>query len=221
MNETHHCKFCQAPIGIADVNVSTDIALCRACGRTMPFSEIASLPGIPDADLQAPPKGVRIEEDFAGARTVTYKKISPVVWFLIPFTALWSGGSLTAIFGKQLQRGTFDMQEAFFGLPFLFGTVVMVSLIVYFLFGNWRVRFAQGLCEVSTGVGPLRWTRRLPCDRTSRVSLQTTSVRVNNVPQQAICIDTNGKSLKFGTMIPQNPKTYIAAVTRQTVSGMF
>jgi hypothetical protein len=53
------------------------------------------------------------------------------------------------------------------------------------------------------------------------VSLQTTSVRVNNVPQQAICIDTNGKSLKFGTMIPQNPKTYIAAVTRQTVSGMF
>ncbi len=221
MNESHHCKFCQAQIAIDDVNVSTDLALCRACGRTMPFSEIASLPGIPDADLQAPPKGVRIEDDFAGARTVTYKKISPVVWFLIPFTVLWSGGSMSAIFGKQLQRGTVDMAEVLFGLPFLLGTLVLIGVIAYLLLGNWRIRFAQGLCEVSTGVGPLRWTRRLPCDRTSRVSLQTGSVKVNNVPQQAICIETNGKSLKFGSLIPKDPKTYIAAVSRQTVAGMF
>lgn len=219
MNETYHCKHCRAAIGIADVNVATDIALCRACGKTMAFSEIASLPGLGTVDLQNPPKGVRIEDDFAGSRTVIFKKISPVVWFLIPFTAFWSGFSMFGIYGKQLQRGTFNLHDSLFGLPFLIGTLVLLSLILFFLFGSWRIRFALDVCEVSVGVGPLRWTRRQAYDQTSNVSLQLSNVRVNNVLQQVICLETGGQVLKFGSMIPKEAKDYLAAVVRQTVAG--
>lgn len=219
MTETHLCKYCRSVIGLADVNVATDIALCRSCGKTMAFSEIASLPGIPAADLQSPPKGVRIEDDFAGTRSVIYRKFSPVVWFLIPFTAIWSGISMFGIYGSQIKKGAFDVSQSLAGLPFLIGTVVLISMIAFLLFGNWRIRFAQEICEVSVGVGPIRWTRRQPYDRTSRVSLQKSSIEVNNVRQEVICLETDGKVLKFGSMIQGEAKPYIAAVVRQTVSG--
>jgi len=220
MNETYHCKYCLAAIGLADVNVATDIALCRSCGKTMAFSEIASLASIPPADLRNPPKGVRIDDEFSGARTVTYRKISPVVWFLLPFTALWSGMSMYGIYGKQLQRGVFNLHDSLFGLPFLIGTVVLVSVIFFILFGSWRIRFAPDVCEVSVGVGPFRWTRRQAYDRTSRVSLQMSNVRVNNVPQEVICLETGDRSLKFGSVIQKDAKDYLAAVVRQTVAGI-
>jgi len=219
MNEPYFCKYCRAAINVADVNVATDIALCRSCGKTMTFSEIVSLPGIPAADLQNPPKGVRIEDDLAGARTVIYKKINPAVWFLIPFAAFWSGASMFGIYGRQFSKGVFEPTMSLFGLPFLFGTVVLLSIIAFLLFGCWRIRFAQEICEVSAGVGPIRWTRRQAYDRTSRVSLQLSNVRVNNVPQEVICLETNGKALKFGSMIRGEAKSYIAAVVRQTVAG--
>lgn len=220
MNETYHCKYCRAAIGIADVNVATDIALCRSCGKTMSFSEIASLASIPPADLRNPPKGVRIEDELAGGRTVIYRKISPVVWFLIPFTAVWSGISMFGIYGKQLQRGVFNLHDSLFGLPFLIGTVALVSVIFFNLFGSWRIRFALDVCEVSLGVGPFRWSRRQPYDRTSRVSLQMSNVRVNNVPQEVICLETGDRSLKFGSLLRKDAKTYIAAVARQTLAGI-
>ena len=149
-----------------------------------------------------------------------YKKISPVVWFLIPFTAFWSGMSMFGIYGSQIKKGAFDASASLFGLPFLIGTVVLISFIVFLLFGCWRIRFAQEVCEVSVGVGPIRWTRRQAYDRTSRVSLQMSNVRVNNVPQEVICLETDGKVLKFGSMIRGDAKTYIAAVVRQTVAGV-
>ena len=99
-------------------------------------------------------------------------------------------------------------------------TFTLASIFIAFLlFGCWRIRFAQEICEVSAGVGPIRWTRRQAYDRTSRVSLQLSNVRVNNVPQEVICLETNGKALKFGSMIRGEAKSYIAAVVRQTVAG--
>ena len=220
MNGTYQCKYCHSAIGVPDVNVATDLALCRTCGKTMTFSGIASIPDIHAADFTHPPKGVRIDEEFAGGRTVTYRKVSPVVWFLIPFTALWSGMSMFGIYGKQLQRGAFNLHDSLFGLPFLIGTVVLVSVILFLLFGGWRIRFALDVCEVSVGVGPFRWTRRQSYDRNSRVSLQTSSVRVNNVLQEVICLETGDQSLKFGSLIREDAKLYIAAVVRQTLAGI-
>ena len=93
MTELLHCQSCGAAIALADVNVANDIALCRACGQTMRFSEIAPIPGAAEVDLQRPPKGVRIDDSPLRGRSIIYRKISPAVLFLIPFTALWSGGS--------------------------------------------------------------------------------------------------------------------------------
>jgi hypothetical protein len=218
MTESYHCRSCGAGIALVDVNVANDLALCRACGKTMPFSEIAPIPGATAVDLQRPPKGVRIEDSPLRGRSIIYRKISPVVLFLIPFTAAWSGGSMFGIYGTQLREGHFDLMRSLFGLPFLCGTVVLVSVILFMLCGRWRVTCNQGLLEVAIEVGLLGWTRRLACDRSARVSLQTSNWQKNGAPQRVIQVDGQQGTLKFGAMIPDDAKAFIAEALRRTIA---
>ena len=94
MPESYHCRSCGALIALADVNVAADLALCRTCGKTMAFSGIAPIPGAGDVDLQRPPKGVRIEDSPIRGRSIIYRKLSPVLIFLIPFCCSFGFGVL-------------------------------------------------------------------------------------------------------------------------------
>jgi hypothetical protein len=214
----YSCGSCGAGIALADVNVATDIALCRSCGKTMPFSDIAPIPGAADVDLSRPPKGVRIEDSPIRGRSIIHRKTPLVVLFLIPFTAVWSGGSMTGIYGRQIAKGEFDPGMSLFGLPFLIGTIVLVSVILFMLFGRWRFSCNRGQLEVATEVGPISWTRRLACDKSARVSIKASAWRRNNVPQNQIHVEYQGNSLKFGAMIPEDRKTFIAEAIRRMLA---
>lgn len=218
MNAPYSCQSCGAAISLADVNVSTDIALCRACGKTMPFSEIAPIPGAENVDLTKPPKGVRIEESPIHGRTIIYRKISPVVFFLIPFTAVWSGFSMFGIYGSQIKDGRFDPVSSLFGLPFLMGTVFLVCFILFCLFGRWRIGHTGGVLSAAVEVGPVGWTRRLVCDKSARVSIRPAKWQKNDVPQTLIQVECQGGALKFGSPIPDEAKAFIAEAVRRTIA---
>lgn len=219
MSSPYQCQFCGAAIALADVNVANDIALCRTCGKTMPFSEIAPVPGSEDVDLARPPKGVRIEESPIHGRSITYRKIPLVVLFLIPFTAAWSGFSMYGIYGSQLKKGEFDLASSLFGLPFLIGTVFLVSFILFCLFGRWRIVYSGGVLAAAMQVGPIGWTRRLVCDKSARVSIRPAKWQNNNGPQNLIQVECQGNTLKFGTPIPDEAKAFIAEAIRRTIAS--
>ena len=63
--------------------------------------------------------------------------------------------------------------------------------------GRRRIALRQGEGSVFFGVGPLDWTRRFTYNRNTVVSLRPTSLRVNNVPQQGIVVETEGTELVF------------------------
>ena len=219
MSSPYQCQSCGAAIALADVNVANDIALCRACGKTMPFSEIAPIPGSENVDLAHPPKGVRIEESPIHGRSITYRKIPLVVLFLIPFTAAWSGFSMYGIYGSQFKKGEFDLASSLFGLPFLIGTVFLVSFILFCLFGRWRIGYSGGVLAASMQVGPIGWTRRLVCDKSARVSIRPAKWQKNNVPQNLIQVECQGNTLKFGSPIPDEAKAFIAEAIRRTIGN--
>jgi len=214
----HPCNFCSAPIALADINVAADIALCRNCGRSMPFSTLAGIPGENEVDMSQPPIGLRLEEDAFRGRVITYHRKSMIVLFLIPFTLIWSGGSMGMIYGSQIASGEFDPGLSLFGLPFLFGTVVLVSIILNALFGSTKVWFDRGVCHVFVGVGKVGWTRRHPCSRDTRVSVTMSNVRVNNMPKTGIEIRTGDKKLMFGTMWREDAKTFVATALKRALS---
>ena len=218
MSHPYQCQSCGAEIALADVNVANDIALCRACGKTMPFSEIAPIPGSENVDLQQPPKGVHIEENPIYGRSIIYRKISPTVLFLIPFTAAWSGFSMYGIYFRQFKEGKFDLGQSLFGLPFFIGTLFLVSLILFMLFGRWRITYSGGVLAAAMEMGPFGWTRRLVCDKSARVSIRPAKWQKNNVPQNLIQVECQGDTLKFGSPIPDEAKAFIAEAIRRTIA---
>ena len=217
MNETYRCTHCGAAIDLADTNVATDIALCRACGKSMPFSSIAEESELAGVDLSSPPKGVRVDSNLIRGIDITYRKLSPVLFFLIPFTALWSGISLAGIYGQQIVKGKFDPQLSLIGLPFLVGTAVLLSVIAFLFFGLRRITVGRGICEVFMGIGPAGWRRTIPLAPDTTVLLQASSVSVNNVRQRDIVITTGERKIKFGATMPEDVRIFIAAVLQKAI----
>jgi hypothetical protein len=211
MPEIYKCPSCGAAIPLDDVNVSKDVALCRACGQSTAFSLISAAAEINLQSLAQPPRGIRMDEEPGGALKVSYRKISPVVLFLLPFTLVWGGFSLGGIYGSQIRKGQFNLHESLFGIPFLIGTIVLLYIISFLLFGKWVITLNEGAGTVFMGVGSLGWTRRFAYDRSTVVSLRLTNTRVNNVPQKGISVRTGGQELVFGTLIKDEVKQFIAA----------
>ena len=217
----YHCDYCKAEIAVADVNVSTDIALCRSCGKTMPFSNIAPPAGAEEMDMKHPPKGLRFEDSSIRGKSIIYRKIPMSLIFLIPFTLAWSGVSMGGIYGSQIMSGEFNLFMSLFGLPFLIGTIVLVSTILFGLFGRWRISFNQGTLEVAAEIGPVGWTRRISYDRDTRVSIKTSGWSKNGNPQEAIHLTNCEKTLKFGSTLPDEAKRFVAEAIRRTIGGGF
>lgn len=215
MTETYRCRHCGAAVALADTNVATDIALCRACGKTMPFSSIAGAHELDVVDLTKPPKGVRVSNSLIGGVEVVYHRISPIVYVLIPFMLFWSGFSLWGIYGSQIAAGKFKLGDSLFGLPFLVGTIVLLAVITFLLFGAWRIAITRGNCEVFVGVGPIGRTKKIPLARDSAIALVEGTFRVNNVPQKEIAVTTGSDRISFGAMIPIEARTFIAAVLQK------
>lgn len=215
----HQCNFCSATIATEDINVASDIALCRSCGKSMQFSSLAGIPGADQIDFTRPPKGVSVIDSPFHGRVLSYHKKSLVVLFLIPFTLLWSGFSMVGIYGSQIASGEFDPKLSLFGLPFLIGTVVLVSIIAFLLFGRTKVWFERGECRVYNGVGRIGWTRKHLCSPATTVALRMSNVRVNNVQKTGIELKTDGNTLMFGTMWSDDAKAFVATAMKRALQS--
>lgn len=213
------CPLCQANIALDDVNVATDIALCRACGKTSSFADIIGVAEIPSDVLQQQPKYVQMTNDLHDGTVISYKKLSAILLFLVPFTALWSGGSMWGIYGRQFSNGTFNLGQSLFGLPFLIGTIILVSIIITLLFGSWKITLLNGQGTVFFGAGPLGWTRRFTYNRDTLIGLRSTSVKVNNVPQKGILVQNGDVEFTFGSLFPESVKHYIAATIKKEIES--
>jgi len=212
MQEELLCPNCDCMIPMDDVNVSTDIALCRNCGRTHSFSMIRQSGVLLKQALDRPPRHVRVEELFPGRRTIVYKKIPGVVLFLIPFTAFWSGLSMWGIYIQPLLQGRLEWGKMLFGVPFLLGTIVLTFSILMCLFGKWVITLENGMGTVFVGVGRIGWTRAFSYGRNTLVTLKSSGIYQNDVPMKGICLKDEQGEIGFGSSIQENCKLYIAAL---------
>ena len=188
MTKTYACPKCGRDVPLDKINVAKDIMLCPSCGETSCFSDVVGeiderrheddLRGRLNA---APPEHLKVEHDptdMTGRIVMIYRKVSLTVLFLIPFTAVWSGFSMTGIYGSQLMKHHFDPKLSLFGLPFLIGTIVLVSLCLFMLFGKRVLTLERGKGSYFFGVGPFGVRRRFSFNRRSRIDRGETSYRV-------------------------------------------
>jgi hypothetical protein len=216
----YSCSACGAALAMDDVNVSADVGLCRACGRSGSFLMESSVPVLSDEEIARPPKRISLHRDFGDALSIVVRPKKGLLLFLLPFTAFWSGGSMAGIYVVPLLRGEFDWKAGLFGLPFLLGTVLLVSIILYLLFGKTTVTLKKGLVTLHTGVFGRGRTKELVCEKGTVVTLEPSSYRVNNVRQSEVVVSSGGKQLRFGAAsLSDEGKRYVAGVLRRAASG--
>ena len=213
-----HCSKCDAEIPEADFNVATDVAYCRQCKTNHKYSDLITRVEPTRLDQTRLPKHITVEELPEGMR-MTYRRVSPIVFFLIPFTCLWSGGSMTGIYIVPLIRGNLNPGQALFGLPFLLGTIVLCSVILFLLFGKWVVLIGKAESYVTVGVGPFQWKRPFDLSQLRTVSLKDTGTSSNGKRMPAIELKfENDTTMTFGSMIHDDSKRFIAEVMASLAS---
>ena len=214
------CPGCGAELPLADVNVAQDVALCRACGYSGPFLATATVPKMTDEQMARPPRRVALQRGFGDELTITCRPKRTALVFLVPFTLFWSGFSMAGIYGSQIWKGEFDPKLSLFGLPFLIGTIVLVTIILNVLLGKTTVTLSKGKVAVGTHLLGWKRMREFECAKGTTVALQNSSYRVNNVPQKEIVLSSGGQTFTFGSMaLSDDAKTYVAAVLRRACGG--
>ena len=154
------CPKCRAEIPLDDVNVATDIALCRQCGQTWSYADLIEDNKISDYLPSAPPGGTWFRETGPRAFEVGVTTRSAIAFFLVPFMCVWSGGSLGGIYGTQFAKGHFDLGQSLFGIPFILGTLLFGSIAVMSVCGKTTVKVDGDEGVIFTGVGAVGWRRR-------------------------------------------------------------
>ena len=147
---------------VKNINVEKDVMLCPACGETSSFAEAAAKCRFEEsggARLGAPPPkhlSVKSEIDPSDASetvSLVYRKFDKNAIFLVPFTLVWAGGSMGMIYGSQIVNRTFSWPISLFGLPFLLGSIFLVSQCLFALFGKRVLTLKRGNGLYFSGVG--------------------------------------------------------------------
>ena len=160
MRSNSVCPKCRAAIPLEDVNVSTDLALCRKCGQTWSYADLVDATEVAHFDPVNPPRGAWYREELPDGFLVGASTRSWAALFLVPFMCVWSGFSLGGIYGTQIVKGQFSLGQSLFGIPFVLGTLLFGSLAAMTVCGKVVVRVNGDEGSVFTGVGPIGWRRR-------------------------------------------------------------
>lgn len=226
--KTYSCPKCGHDVPLEKINVAKDIMLCPSCGETSSFSEI-----VDEIDLRrredevserlgsAPPKHLKVKSDPTdptGRIVLTYRKFSKSAFFLVPFTVAWSGFSMGAIYGTQICSGKFNWGISLFGIPFLIGSIVLISSCLFTLGVGKRVlTLERGKGRFFFGIGPFGFSRRFAFDRQTRIAQGYTSYQTNGQSQRELHLTRPGSSdtIHVCAGMDEDSLDYVEAVLRR------
>jgi hypothetical protein len=162
------CPRCRVNIPLHDVNVATDLALCRKCAQNFSYAELLDDRATTPFEPSRPPRGAWFHQDHRGFEVGASTR-SPAALFLVPFMMVWSGFSLGGIYGSQIFKGQFNLGMSLFGIPFLLGTLLFGSIALMTVCGKMLVRVQGHKGMVFTGFGPLGFRKRFDWDEITAV----------------------------------------------------
>ncbi len=208
------CPDCANEILLADTNPSTDVALCRVCKKTFSFAELTSDADELDVDLTKPPSGTWVRE-LGGGFEVGSTTRSALAFFLVPFVAVWSGGSLGGIYGTQFYKGHFNWMMSLFGIPFLLGSLFLIPAALMAVCGKIVIRGTGDIVSISTGIGPICYTRRVRWSEIKRVRESLSKWQQNNQNMPIIEMEREGKPIRFGSQLSGPRRKFLIAILKR------
>ncbi len=200
------CTKCKRKVESANINVAKDTAYCPHCESLTSLSTLLE---------STPSKSFNSSESVSGTKlsdrgsnwSIEASHRSLMALFFVPFTVVWAGGSLSGLYGSQLIKGEFDPGQSLFGLPFLIGSVVLITLSIMSVFGRTLVSVENGKALVFIGVGSLGWYRRFEWSSIDRVTEN------NSGQHKHISLEGN-KRVNFGWGLSSKKLYYVSNYLR-------
>jgi hypothetical protein len=164
-----NCSKCRSKIDSENINVPKDTAYCLSCESLTSLSSLLEATPNKKFDIKQTISGIAVDEN-GYSWTINASNRSLMALFLVPFTLVWAGGSLSGIYGAQLASGEFDPGQSLFGLPFLIGSIVLISFTLMSLFGRTVVSCENGKALVFIGINSIGWYRRFDWRTIERIT---------------------------------------------------
>lgn len=200
------CPQCNSTIATENINIQANIAKCTSCGNVFRASE-----GIDTSDskfnIAQPPNGAWYEQQPNGVIFGATTR-SAVAFFLIPFVCIWSGLSLSGLYGSQIANQEFSLFQSLFGLPFLIGTIFLVNTILMSIFGKVEINANREGGTIFTGIGPIGKKQKFLWREISSVNNGISKPWFQRNDQEAIVIE-GASSYTFGTGLNEERRYYI------------
>ncbi|MFY7839582.1 MAG: hypothetical protein ACOVP7_04870, partial [Lacibacter sp.] len=201
-----NCPKCSFLISKEQVNVTTDIAQCTRCGLVFKISDFLQFED-PHFNIDEPPPGIKIKNEFS-RRIITATTRSYYAFFLIPFAAIWSVGSLNAIYGSQLRNGEVNIFLLLFGLPFIIGSIFLWKNAIMSSLGKVVIVTNDQGGEIFTGFGPLGITKTFEWESTSRIFKEQFYSSSFREDRTQIIIE-GSRRIKFGDRLTDQRNDYV------------
>lgn len=211
------CPACDAAIPPADINVATDVALCRACGRVTRLSTLAGAapdePAPPPQPLAIPAGAWDIDDGVERRIGATLR--NPIGAFILMFAVVWSGISLTMIGASQFAAGHASAQPNLIVIPFAMVLPVVWAFALLMLVGKVEIRLRGESGTLFTGVGPIGWSRPFNLADFTRVYEDFAGWSQDRQPRRCIVLE-GARRLTFGSLLT-NARRYFLAQTLQSL----
>jgi len=242
---TPTCPKCKAAIRSDDINVVTDIALCRVCNVPYKLSSLLSNAQLETGiDLNRPPAGTWYESSPLGTVIGATHRSVGAAFGLLLITLFWNG--IVSVFvllatsatlsnlgvhapdwfpAPKMNGGPMSVGMTIFLWLFLtpfiaIGTGMLVAFLST-LAGRTEIRFREPGGTIFSGIGPLGWSRRFQLAEVSDVRLldQTWRDSDGDTRNKAnILLETkDGKQIKFGSMLTPDRRKFITAALRKSL----
>ncbi len=200
------CNSCKSKINSENINVAKDTAYCSACENIMALSELASTASNTNFKPGSSEPGIKII-DQSHNWSIEARNFGPFSLLFVIFTALWSGGSLSGIYGRQIITGVFDLEQSLFGLPFLIGSIFLIPFTLRSVFGRTVISNENGKALIFVGIGKIGRYRRFEWRSIDRISLPSD-------PKQKYISLEGSSSLSFGFFLSHKKLYFIANFLR-------
>jgi hypothetical protein len=210
-----NCSKCLADIPQAKINIATDIAQCTQCHNVFKISENLSAQIDPSFDKNYPPSGAWIEQDFdtitLGATTRSWMAL-----FFVPFTIVWAGGSMSGLYGSQIWDGKFNLAMSLFGIPFVIGSIFLISTSLMMVFGKVEIKLNTEGGKIFTGISIIGWTKQFFWSDVSNIR-EEVSYSSKGSATKSILLE--GKTrLDFGSTLDEEKRYYILKSLQQILA---
>jgi hypothetical protein len=224
-----------------DINVARDVAYCRECNLSSSLSQLTQggelISGI---DLSRPPAGAWSRNE--GGDTIigaTHRSIGTALGALI-FGLFWNGIVSVFVYAAlvgtlqhlhisiphrfpKLEKDADSMPLAMviflwiFLTPFILIGLTMIATFFSALFGRTEIRIGNSQGTLFVGIGPIGRRKRFDARDVKDVRLVDTPTR-NSSSNTNIVIETReGKQIKFGSMLKDERKRFVAAAVSRAV----